>query len=209
MNDENEYSDPAPKWWKAAMVFTVLALAAGMLLLSGCADPPKPPPPEAQITAQMCSSDCRQVYVSQANADAAQPRARMSEMAVVAKSLADALTSRAAVDAMAACVGACGAPAVAFEASQQQHDRSSAKIVQHTGELLKIPLSIAAGGWAAARIADSGGTTSVENTTNGDGNTSAGRNIADDHSQPIDVTAATIGGGGDGDGSDGPVTLPQ
>ena len=201
---EAEDYGPAPRWWRGVVVAWAAVLIA--VPFSGCTNAPQQPPPEAQKTAQLCSADCRQVYVSQATADAAQPRARMSEMAVVAKSLADALTSRAAVDAMAACVGACGAPAVAFEASQQQHDRSSAKVVQHAGELLKIPLSIAAGGWAAARIADSGGTTSVSNTASG-GSTAAGRNVSDDHA--VDVTAATIGGGGDGDNSDGPVELPQ
>ena len=63
--------------------------------------------------------------------------------------------------------------------------------------------------WQVGKIAESAGGTEVNNTTTGDGNTSAGRNIADDHSSPVDVTAATIGGGGDGDGAQGPVTLPQ
>ena len=162
-----------------------------VLSAGGCAEAPQRPP-EMATSYNACVAGCTAV---QTRPVVSMPVSRDPRDAMLAV-MVQAFVARDQLAPMAQCVRECGAVPVAFERTVQVVHQTNAATISSIGKMAQIPLSIAAGGWAAARIADAGGQTEVNNTASG-GSTAAGRNVADDHTAPIDITAGSIGSNGD------------
>jgi len=181
--------DQAPASVRGNLHLALCSLA--VLSASGCADAP-PRPPEMASSYDACVAGCAATQNRPATPMPASRDPRDAMLAV----LVQAFVARDQLAPMAQCVRECGRVPVEFEHTVQVVHQTNAATISSIGKMAQIPLSIAAGGWAAARIADAGGQTSVSNNASG-GSTAAGRNIADDHTAPIDVTAGSIGSDGD------------
>ena len=203
-NQDDQYpDDPAPRWWR---IVVLVAMAGTVLVFSGCADPLRPPPPEAQTTAQVCVTGCRDVHVQIAMAPRDSYKCK-TELCAVMSLEKKADIAAAGVDAMASCVGRCNAPAVEFESSQQQHDKSATRVVEVVAGALETPLTLASGFLTAAQFAKEIGKSAGQSATTITGDNNAAHDS--DTTQPVDINANEIGGGGSGDSSDGDVVLPK
>lgn len=152
--------DPPPRWWRyVAIGVMIVVLLLMVVSVTGCATV-KTPDPIAAAAGDRARADA-DVARFKAMGGVTDPTAQAAMwLAYILTGDADVLSDYAAY-----------AAAVAQQNTEQRK----------AAGLLQTPLEIVAGGWAAARVADSGGTTSISNETNGDGNTSAGRNVADSH----------------------------
>ena len=198
-DEQHDFESPAPRWWNILMLAAVAILV--LVFFSGCAEAPQRPV-EMAHSYDACVAGCAAVHNRPAQPV---PASRDSRDAVI-RVLAEALVARNQLAPMAQCVRECGAVPVQYENTVQIVHQTNAQTVGHIGGMARIPLSIMAGGWSAARIAEAGGQTTVTNTAQG-GSTAAGRNVVDDHSAPVDITSGTIGGDADAEGDGGDVEL--
>ena len=176
------------KWFWRAIAVAIIAFV--VVVFTGCAETPMRDPLSADV-AMARSSDCRDVYIAEINR--ATPTTYRDARDQVMVMLASALQARSQLSGMAECQQFVDDHIEAFEETAQAVARANADVVGNVGEVVRLPLSILAGGWALDRVLSNAGQTAISNSIKGDGNTSAGRNVADSHSREFDLTAGSIG----------------